>query len=136
MPNIEGMHSTPALDELPISHHFGGGVYAKESRVDAGLILIQHKHEHDHLSILASGTVEMLVDGQKSVLNGPACITIKAGQHHGVRALTDVVWYCIHATECTDENKVDAVLIAKPDDAQMASLVEALKPTRVGSGWW
>ncbi|MDP9892590.1 quercetin dioxygenase-like cupin family protein [Variovorax boronicumulans] len=121
------MHRPPNLDDLPISHHFGGGVYAKETRIAAGLILVQHKHEHDHLSVLASGTVELLIDGVRSEMTGPACITIAGGKHHGVKALTDVVWYCIHATNCADESEVDEVLTASPDDAQMASMIQALQ---------
>ncbi|SEF19462.1 cupin domain-containing protein [Variovorax sp. NFACC27] len=102
--------------ELGIVHHFGGGVYAKETHVKAGQVLVQHKHEHAHLSILAIGTVEMQVGGVRSVLAAPACITIEAGKHHGIRALTDVVWYCIHATDCTDPAAVDEVLIADGSD--------------------
>lgn len=101
-----------------ISHHFGGGVYAKETRVPAGMVLVQHKHDHDHLSVLASGRVEVIVDGQRTELQGPACLTIKAGKYHGVRALTDVVWFCIHATDCTDESAVDDVIISPESDAQ------------------
>ena len=105
---------------MNIAHHFGGGVYAKETHVNAGQILVQHKHEHAHLSVLASGAVEVLVDGVRSVLTGPACLTIEAGKHHGIRALTDAVWFCIHATDCTDEGLVDEVLIA--DDSHPAAM--------------
>ena len=38
-----------------IEHHFGGGVYAKETIIPAGVMLQQHAHTYDHLSILASG---------------------------------------------------------------------------------
>lgn len=97
-----------------IEHHFGGGVYAKETRIPAGFDLVQHRHEHDHLSILASGSVELTIeDVGIETIHAPACLTIKAGKHHGVRSLTDVVWYCIHATDCTDESAVDQVLIVK-----------------------
>lgn len=127
MPNLAGMHPNPSLDDLPITHHFGGGVYAKETRISAGLILVQHKHDYDHLSVLASGTVEVLADSERSEVTGPACLTIKAGTHHGVKALTDVVWYCIHATNCTESHEVDEVLIAAPDDALMGSMVRELQ---------
>lgn len=112
---------------MDINHYFGGGVYAKETLIPAGQILVQHKHEHDHLSVLASGTVEMQVDGVKSRLQGPACITIKAGAHHGVRTLTDVVWYCIHATDCTDEGKVDELLVVAGDSNDMNAIIEAMR---------
>lgn len=113
---------------VPITHHFFGGIYAKETRVDAGQILVQHKHEHDHLSILASGTVELLVEDTRCELTGPATITIKAGKHHGIKALTSVVWYCIHRTDCTDPREVDEVLISGGTDLhEMQAMAEALK---------
>lgn len=112
---------------MMISHYFGAGVYAKEARIPAGNILVQHKHEHDHLSVLASGSVELIVDGIKSIVHAPACLTIQANKHHGVKSLTEVVWYCIHATECTDIDEIDDVLIVAGDDAEMHTLAESLK---------
>ena len=109
-----------------IAHHFGGGVYAKESRIPAGYVLVQHAHKFDHLSILAEGSVEVMVDDVRTVLHAPACITIEANKHHGVKSLTDVVWYCVHATDCTDEDKVDEVLIAPSDEAAQYALANEL----------
>ena len=110
-----------------IHHHFSSGVYAKETRIPAGFVLVQHVHKHDHLSILASGSVEMAVDGVKSIIHAPACLTIAAGKHHGIKSITDVVWYCVHATDCTDENDVDEVLIEPDNIKQMQELALSLK---------
>jgi mannose-6-phosphate isomerase-like protein (cupin superfamily) len=96
-----------------IAHHFGGGVYAKETHIPAGGLAVQHKHAFDHLSVLASGTVELTVDGETSTVQAPACLTIAAHKEHQVRAMTDVVWYCVHATNCTDPDVVDDVLIER-----------------------
>lgn len=112
--------------EPEIRHHFGGGVYAKETFIPAGKWLVQHTHKFDHLSVLAQGSIELIVDGTMTVINAPACLTIKAGKHHGVKSLTDVIWYCIHATECTDENKIDDVLIASADPAQVRQIAQCL----------
>ncbi|MEJ8813384.1 hypothetical protein WKW77_20015 [Variovorax ureilyticus] len=95
------MNQTPSLADLPITHHFGGGVYSKETRIPAGMIVVQHKHEYDHLSILASGTVELLVDGVRSELTGPACLTIKAGKHGGNGLTINGVAYAIPAAGVT-----------------------------------
>lgn len=111
---------------LVISHHFGGGVYAKESRIPAGYVLVQHAHKFDHLSILAEGSVEVVVDGQRSVLHAPACLTIAANKHHGVKSLTDVVWYCVHATDCADENEIDDVLIVPGDMGEVQAIADML----------
>ena len=108
-----------------ISHFFGGGVYVKETRIPAGMVLVQHKHEHDHLSYLASGTVEVQVDGITRTVAGPAALTMAAGKHHGVKAITDSLWLCIHATDCEDEAEVDRVLIV-PSDENMQAMAEAM----------
>lgn len=112
--------------EPDIRHHFGGGIYAKETFIPAGKWLVQHTHKFDHLSILAQGSVELIVDGVATVIDAPACLTIAAGKHHGVRSLTNVIWYCIHATECTDENEIDDVIIAPNDPAQIQQIAQCL----------
>ena len=88
---------------------------------------MQHAHKYGHLSILASGSVELLVDGIKSIVEAPACLTIAAGKHHGVKSLTDVVWYCVHATDCTDEDDIDEVLIVPSNVEEMQKLALSLQ---------
>jgi quercetin dioxygenase-like cupin family protein len=88
---------------------------------------VQHKHKFDHLSILASGSIELMVDGERKIVHAPACLTIEANKHHGVKSITDVVWYCIHATECTDTDEIDEVLIARDDVAQAQQMAYCLK---------
>jgi mannose-6-phosphate isomerase-like protein (cupin superfamily) len=110
-----------------IHHHFSAGVYAKETRIPAGYVLVQHAHKHDHLSILASGSVELAVDGVKSVVHAPACLTIAAGKHHGIKSITDVVWYCVHATDCTNKDEINEVLIESGNMEEMKELAESLK---------
>ena len=110
-----------------INHHFSAGVYAKETLIPAGHVLVQHKHKFDHLSILASGSIELMTDGERKIVHAPACLTIEANKHHGVKSLTDVVWYCVHATECTDTDEIDEVLIAPGNEAQAHELAYCLK---------
>jgi quercetin dioxygenase-like cupin family protein len=94
-----------------ISHHFSDGLYAKEMRFNAGEAILKHTHEFSHLSILASGKVAVMKGEEIEVIEAPACIEIKAGLTHGVKAITDCVWFCIHATDEKDPSKVDDVLI-------------------------
>ena len=110
-----------------ISHHFSAGVYAKETLIPAGHVLVQHKHKFSHLSILASGSIELMADGERKIIHAPACLTIEADKHHGVKSLTDVVWYCIHATECTDIDEIDEVLIVPGDQAKAQELAQCLQ---------
>jgi quercetin dioxygenase-like cupin family protein len=110
-----------------INHHFSAGVYAKETLIPAGQVLVKHKHKFSHLSILASGSIELMVDGERKIIHAPACLTIEADKHHGVKSLTDVVWYCIHATECTDIDEIDEVLIVPGDQAKAQELAQCLQ---------
>jgi len=118
-----GKGFTPELPKMPISHHFSSGVYAKETRIPANHWLVQHAHSYDHLAILASGSVELTVNGETSIIRAPACINICANTHHGVKSLTDVVWYCIHATDCINVDDIDDVLIAPVDHEKVTELV-------------
>jgi quercetin dioxygenase-like cupin family protein len=94
-----------------IAHHFSDGLYAKETHIPAGQMLMQHKHNYSHLSVLAKGKVVVVRDGDIQIVEAPACIEIVAGENHGVKAITDVVWFCVHATDEKDPSKVDEVLI-------------------------
>jgi len=98
-----------------IVHHFSDGLYSKETHIPAGMMLMQHKHNFSHLSVLAKGKVVVLVDEDSKIVEAPACLEIAAGKHHAVKALTDCVWFCIHATDEKDSSKVDEVLISKGD---------------------
>lgn len=93
-----------------ITHHFVGGLYAKETHIPAGIKLTQHVHSFDHLSALMKGCVVVEVDGKRTLHDAPALLTIKAGKAHEVTAITDVVWACLHATPETDPELIDAHL--------------------------
>lgn len=116
------------LDEagVGIVHHFVGGLYAKEMRVAAGLVIAQHKHKFDHMSLLSVGSVEIEVDGERSTHVAPALIEIRANAHHGIKALTDVVWYCVHSTDCVDSDEIDETLILPSDPQDMKRIAEGM----------
>ena len=92
--------------------YIAGGVFAKEWKArKVGDYIEQHQHSFDHLSYLASGFVEVEVEGKISQYKGPTGIRIAAHKKHKVTALTaDVLWLCIHAIP--DEMR-DATLIEK-----------------------
>lgn len=97
--------------DLQIKHHFSGREYAKQMTLPARHYAETHSHNFDHLSILARGTVIVTIDGAEETHVGPACLTIRAGQVHRIEALTDSVWFCVHAHEGNDPATVDSVLI-------------------------
>jgi quercetin dioxygenase-like cupin family protein len=103
--------STDIIELPEIKHHFSGGLYAKQVSLPQDHFMVQHKHTYDHMSILAEGWVVVKVDDVETEYHAPACINIAAGKSHEVTAVTNSVWFCIHATDETDVEKVDQVLI-------------------------
>lgn len=97
--------------DLGVIHHFSDGLYAKEMMLPAGHFAVTHAHAYDHMSILAFGHARVEIDEMVTDYKAPACINIAAGLHHKVVALTDIVWFCIHATQETDVTEIDDVLI-------------------------
>jgi len=96
-----------------IEHHFSDGLYAKRMVIPQGFEVGQHAHKYSHLSILAKGRVLVKTDTSQKEYAAPACIEIKSGVLHVIQALEDSEWFCIHATEETDAEKVDQVLIER-----------------------
>jgi quercetin dioxygenase-like cupin family protein len=96
-----------------IKHHFAAGLYVREMTLDQDHEALTHKHEYDHLGLIGSGSAIVEVDGEIAVHHGPCVIEIKAGKAHRIQALTDITWFCIHATDIADPEKIDEVLIKK-----------------------
>lgn len=104
------MTNRPTVD-LGTKHHFGAGVYAKEMHLPKGAMALSHRHTYDHLSVLAQGIAVVSVEGKATLYTAPSCINIKAGFNHEITAIEPVVWFCIHATEEKDVEKVDEVIL-------------------------
>jgi quercetin dioxygenase-like cupin family protein len=97
-----------------VSHHFVGGVYAKEMRIKDGYMVKQHAHEYDHLSVLSQGCVIVEAEGVQTTYYAPAVIKIPAHVEHSVQTVNGPAhWLCIHKTDCEDIASVDEVLIEK-----------------------
>lgn len=70
-------------------------------------VAAQHVHEHDHITLLASGSVTLWQDGlEHESYKAPALITISAGKKHAFVAATDnVVLCCLHNLRGTGETE-------------------------------
>jgi quercetin dioxygenase-like cupin family protein len=75
------------------------GIYVKTYRVpDAGTVLPQHSHHHDHLTFVSSGAVYVERDGKPAGrYDAPALVRIPAHTMHSFITLgPDTVLSCIH----------------------------------------
>jgi quercetin dioxygenase-like cupin family protein len=61
-------------------------------------VAAQHVHAHDHITLLASGSVKFWQDGvEVAQYDAPAVITVPAGKKHAFQSITDnVVLCCLH----------------------------------------
>jgi len=98
--------------------------FLKSGDVETG-----HEHCFDHQTLIAKGSVQIEVDGVKTVFKAPHIAFIKKGLVHELTAMEDdTVCYCIHALRDGDNvgdiidptsiplgcGSVDAFQVAKP----------------------
>lgn len=99
------------IEDIKTQHHFSSGVYARRMELPAGWFAESHKHKFDHMSILASGEVNIFVDDEKFEYTTGAIVTIEAGKVHKIVAKTDSIWFCIHASDEMPIDKIEQILI-------------------------
>lgn len=81
--------------------HFVGPMFAREVLLKAGEVACMHVHDYDHVSLYV-GHVRVVKEGEHFELKGAGALTIKAGERHGVVAVTDTVWICAHDGDLVD----------------------------------
>ena len=73
----------------------------------AGDIEHGHTHAFDHLTLLASGSLKVTVEGQDTIFKAPHMIYIKADKRHKLVAQEDnTIAYCIHALRDKNNNEI------------------------------
>lgn len=73
-----------------------------------------HIHNHDHITLLAKGSVTVDVDGQQTDFIAPHMIYIAKGKRHFLIAKEDgTVAYCVHAlrTGAREEDILDPAIV-------------------------
>ena len=105
------MKNTLSTDLLHELFEYKDGTLIRKIRIPKGYTAMSHQHHYSHLSLLAKGSVLVTTDNDSNKYVAPACIEIKAGVNHAILALEDCVWYCIHATNETNADKIDKILI-------------------------
>jgi quercetin dioxygenase-like cupin family protein len=73
-----------------------------------------HVHNFDHITLLSKGSIEVDVEGNKTIFKAPHMIYITAGKRHFLTALEDdTVASCLHAlrTGHREEDILDPEMI-------------------------
>lgn len=111
-----------ALLELPgqlehqLQHLHAPGLYARKLTLPPGSLAVGKKHKTTHISVLAKGHIAVRgVNGlpDHHMWAGDAMVT-PAGSQRIAYAFEESVFVCVHATDETDLEKLEAQLIEAP----------------------
>ncbi len=107
------MLASPDQVEIPVTHHFGPGIYIREIFVPANTLIIGHHHKGPCMNMLLKGVMRVIgTDGEAKTIEAPFVFTSGAGRKIGY-ALTDCVYQNLHATDETDLDRLEEQLIDK-----------------------
>ena len=75
-----------------------GNIFSRQMHfLKAGDIEYGHTHHFDHMTLLTNGSLEVTVDGKKTIFKAPQMIWIKSEHKHELVALEEnTIAYCIH----------------------------------------
>jgi quercetin dioxygenase-like cupin family protein len=119
------MRLEDAVAELPnqlkeediTSHYFADGVYLREMFMPEGSVVVGKIHRTKHLTIIASGTVQITTDEGVKELTGPSVFVSEPGAKKAIYALTDATLMNPHPTEETDLDRIEDEFIAPSFEA-------------------
>lgn len=111
------MGHAEAVFELPTTHHFAPGMYARELFIPAGMVLTGKTHRQAHLNMLVKGDITVWIDGGMRRVQAPVTFVSQPGTKRVGHAHTDTIWITVHATKETDLEKIEAEVIAPADTA-------------------
>jgi len=91
-----------------------GNIWVRQNNLNKGENGGGHEHYFDHVSLLATGSVLVEVDGfESTTYHAPTFIAISKRHKHKITALTDnVVYYCVFALRDVDGEVVDDIISA------------------------
>lgn len=112
---LEAMMLQSDQVDVPLSHLFAHGVYMRVGTIPKNSVLIGHMHKTDHLNVLFSGVVSVLMNGEKKIFTGPCVFKAEAGVRKIIFAHEDATLANIHGTHETDVERIEDELIIKSD---------------------
>ena len=99
-------------DCFPLKHEFAQGLYVREIRVPATVLLTGKIHKNSHAFFLQEGDISVLMDGGWKRIKAPAHFITPAGTKRAVYHHSDTVVVTVHATDETDIAKIEDEIIA------------------------
>lgn len=115
--------SVPQL-EIPVTHYFSPGVYAREITMPAGMTGVGHIHKHRHLNIALTGHALVTCDGITQEIRAPFIFESMPGAQKAFQVFEDLRWITIHANpkEITDIVDMEREIFELPPEMVEAAI--------------
>lgn len=108
---------------LDISVSYIDGVFVKQMKFEqAGDIMEGHLHNHNHITLLAAGKLQVTVNSSVTTVTAPQMIFIHKDHKHDLVALEDnTIAYCIHAIRDRETGEIyDGMMLPyNPDQIEL-----------------
>lgn len=100
--------------ELPLTHTFAKGCYARTMFMPAGTVLVGKIHRFQHITCLSQGEASVFSEsGGAERMEGFRIWTTEPGTKRAIYAHTDVLLTTFHVTDLTDPDEIeDALTVA------------------------
>jgi hypothetical protein len=97
----------------PLKHSFAKGLYVRQIKVPAGVLLTGAIHKYSHAFFLLKGDISILTDGGVKRIKAPATFITPAGTKRVVYHHADTIVTTVHSTDKTNVEEIEEELIAK-----------------------
>jgi hypothetical protein len=122
---------TKAIDiiegELPLTHTFSDGVYAREIFMPKGMVVIGHVHNTTHLNIVSTGKALVYMNDIVVEITAPFTFESKAGTRKVLYILEDMFWTTIHVTDEVDIETLKESLVDKKASSCLEVNIDKIK---------
>lgn len=105
--------------DIPTTHTFMGGVYARQIIMPKGSLIIGKRHRHKTCNVVVSGKVSIYMGDDVPILNIDSPFFMfesAAGVKKMLYAHTDTVFTTFHPTEETDLDKLEQQFIIPEEE--------------------
>lgn len=102
-----------SLEGAGLAHLFGHGVYVRECRLPAGMLLTTKIHKKDHPYFVLEGKARVLDEAGVHEVTAPCYGMTKAGTKRLILVLEDLLWVTVHGTRKKTLEAIEKDVIAK-----------------------
>lgn len=115
------------LVEIPVVSRFGGGMYAREVTLPAGIVATGKIHKFEHIVFITKGDISVLTETGVKRIVAPATFVSPPGTKRAVYCHSEVVFTTVHATQFKTAEECEANLVLDSHAKYISYLEESKK---------